>query len=123
MGVGILIKTKESFLLESKTTIPTKEQQILIPSSGYYGLGNVVVEPIPENYNNTEDATVVANHLLEGDIAYGSTGKINGEMINNGDISYAIDVLTETEYVIPEGYTSGGTITLADTLETALAAI
>ena len=44
-------------------------------------------------------------------------------MANNGAIAKTIDGLTQTSAAIPAGYTSGGTVSLTDAIETALAAI
>ena len=44
-------------------------------------------------------------------------------MANNGAIAKTIDGLTQTSVAIPEGYTSGGTVSLTDDIENALAAI
>mgnify|MGYP003301394644 CR=1 FL=1 len=44
-------------------------------------------------------------------------------MANNGAISGSIDGLTTTSYTVPAGYTSGGSVSLTDDIETALAAI
>ena len=49
--------------------------------------------------------------------------KVEGTMANNGEISKTIDGLTQTSATIPAGYTSGGTVSLTDAIETALAAI
>lgn len=35
---------------QEKTAIPTQEQQIILPDSGYGALSKVTVEPIPHNY-------------------------------------------------------------------------
>ena len=35
---------------QEKTVIPTQEQQIILPDSGYGALSKVTVEPIPHNY-------------------------------------------------------------------------
>lgn len=45
--------------------------------------------------------------LLEGKIAYGETGLINGTMKNNGELVYNAD---EIDQIIPMGYTDGGKI-------------
>ena len=44
-------------------------------------------------------------------------------MANNGAIAATIDGLTVTSYEVPAGYTSGGTVSLTNDIETALAAI
>ena len=44
-------------------------------------------------------------------------------MTNNGAITATIDGLTVTSYSVPAGYTSGGTVSLTDDIEQALAAI
>lgn len=49
--------------------------------------------------------------------------KITGSMPNNGAIAATIDGLNVTSYTIPSGYTSGGTVSLTDDIEAALAAI
>ena len=49
--------------------------------------------------------------------------KAEGTIANNGAISKTIDGLTQTSVDIPAGYTSGGTVSLTDDIENALAAI
>ena len=44
-------------------------------------------------------------------------------MANNGAVSKTMDGLTTTSVTIEAGYTSGGTVSLTDDIETALAAI
>ena len=53
----------------------------------------------------------------------GEATQITGTMANNGAISATIDGITTTSYSVPSGYTSGGTVSLDNTIETALAAI
>lgn len=113
---------------ETKTVTPTESQQVVTPTQGKF-LEIVNVNPIPGKYGNTEDATVTADKLLVDEIAYGydsETGKavkVVGTMANNGDVSSTIDGLTTISVTIPEGYTSGGTISLTDDIETMLASI
>ena len=71
----------------------------------------------------TQD-TVTENTLLKGITAHNAAGNsIEGTMTNNGAISNTIDGLTQTSVTIPAGYTSGGTVSLTDDIEMALAAI
>ena len=108
--------------LETKTVTPTKSAQDITPTSGKV-LSKVTVNPIPDNYIDTSDADAVAANILVDKTAYVGGSKITGTMPNNGDTSGTIDGLTVTSKAIPAGYTSGGTVSLTDDIETALAAI
>ena len=59
---------------------------------------------------DTSDATATADDILQNKIAYGSVGKIQGTMPNNGELNYEVST---SEQTIPAGYTSGGTIKAA----------
>ena len=108
--------------LETKTVTPTKSAQEITPTSGKV-LSKVTVNPIPDTYIDTSDADAVAANILAGKTAYAGGAKVTGTMANNGDASGTIDGLTTTSKSIPAGYTSGGTVSLTDDIETALAAI
>ena len=92
-------------------------------------LSSVTVAAIPGTFIDTSDSTATAANILADKIAYGydaRTGKavkLTGTMVNNGSVSNSFDGLSATSVTIPAGYTSGGTITLTDDIETALAAI
>lgn len=108
--------------LETKTVTPTKSAQEITPTSGKV-LSKVTVNPIPDTYIDTSDADAGAANILAGKTAYVGGVKVTGTMANNGDSSGTIDGLTTTSKSIPAGYTSGGTVSLTDDIETALAAI
>lgn len=113
--------------VETKTTTPTEEKQDIVPTSGKV-LTKVTVDKIPAKFGDVTTATGIAADVLAGKIVFGksSTGaaaKITGTMANNGSTGGTIDGLTTTSYTIPAGYTSGGTVTLSNAIETALAAI
>lgn len=59
---------------------------------------------------DTSDATATADDILQNKIAYGSVGKVEGTMPNNGELNYPVSIIEQT---IPEGYTTGGTIKAA----------
>lgn len=107
---------------ESKTVTPAKSAQTISPSAGKV-LSGVLVDPIPQNYIDTSDANAQSQHILYGKTAYVGSSKLTGSMPNNGSASASIDGLTVTSVTIPAGYTSGGTVSLTNAIETALAAI
>lgn len=112
-----------SVSLETKSATPTKSPQTISPSTGKL-LSSVSVAAIPEAYQDVTGVTAVAADVLTGKVIVSATGeKITGSMANNGTISGTIDGMTATSYSVPAGYTSGGSVTLTDSIETALAAI
>lgn len=106
---------KVTITLEQKTATPTKSQQKITPTSGKV-LSQVVVEPIPDEYQDISGTTAVAAHVLDGDQFVNASGVMDtGSMPNNGAVSGAVDGITTTEVVVPAGYTSGGKVTFDDT--------
>lgn len=113
-----------NYNLQSKTVTPTKLQQNITPDSGYYGLSDVTVAPIPESYQDVSTVTAEAADVLTGKVFVTSSGvAATGTMPNNGTLSQTIDGLTITGYTIPAGYVSGGTVSLSNDIEEALSAI
>ena len=64
-----------------------------------------------------------AGQILTGYSAWVDGAEVKGNIANRGAISGTIDGLTTTSYTILAGYTSGGTVSLTDDIELALAAI
>ena len=113
-----------NYSLQSKTVTPTKLQQNVTPDSGYYGMSDVTVAPIPESYQDVSAVTAAAGDVLTGKVIVDGTGKaVAGSMPNNGELSKTMDGLTVTSVELPAGYISGGTVSLTDDIENALAAI
>lgn len=113
-----------SYALQSKTVIPTKKQQSITSDSGYYGLSDVTVKPVPDNYQDVSSVNAAAADVLAGKIIVLADGTVTvGVMLNNGSTSATMDGLTKTSVTIPAGYTAGGTVSLTDDIEQALAAI
>lgn len=115
-----------SIVLEEKSATPTTASQNITPTSGKV-LSKVTVAAIPAKYGDTTGDDAVAANLLAGvkahTIVNGTATQITGSMTNNGAISATIDGLTTTSYSVPSGYTSGGTVSLDDSIENALEAI
>lgn len=113
-------------VLETKSTTPTTSTQNITPSSGKV-LSKVTINPIPAAYGNTTGDDGVAANVLDGIKVHtnvnGTATAITGSMPNNGAIAATIDGLSVTSYAVPSGYTSGGTVSLTNDIETALAAI
>lgn len=113
---------KVQITLESKTVTPTVDQQSITPTGGKV-LGSVVVTAIPDKFKDTTGADVSAADVLENKVFVNASGTGTGTMPNNGNTSATIDGLTKTSHAIPAGYTSGGTVSLTEDIEEALAAI
>lgn len=110
-------------VLETKSVTPTKSAQEVTPTAGKV-LSKVTVAAIPDEYQDVSGVTTVAGHVLDGDYFVDAEGnRTEGTMPDNGATSKTIDGLTATSVSIPEGYTSGGTVSLTDDIEDALAAI
>lgn len=109
-------------VLETKTVTPNKSAQDITPTAGKV-LSKVTVAAIPDNYVDTTSATATAGDILAGKTAYIGGAKVTGTMPNNGATGGSIDGLTITSLEIPAGYTSGGTVSLTNDIETALSAV
>lgn len=112
-----------TIVLEQKTATPTKTAQTITPTKGKV-LDKVTVAAIPADYQDVTGVTAVAADVLEGKKIVDAEGTVvTGTMTDNGAITATIDGLTTTSYTIPAGKTSGGTVSLTNAIETALAAI
>lgn len=114
---------KVQITLETKTVTPTKTQQKIIPTSGKV-LSQVVVEPIPEKYQDVTPVTAGAAQVLEGYRIVDTTGaSVDGQLPNKGAIVETVG-MSVNSYTIPAGYHNGlGTISLSNDIENALATI
>lgn len=111
-----------SLSLETKSATPTKAQQTIEPSDGKV-LSAVTVEAIPAQYVDTSSGTAAAGDILTGKTAFVNGVAVTGSMPNNGATNLTIDGMQATSVSVPAGYTTGGTVSLTDSIEEALAAI
>ena len=95
-----------NYVLQSKTATPTKSQQHITPDTGSYGLSDVTVEAIPENYQDVSSVDATADTVLANKKFVDSEGTlIAGTMPNIGNVTATVD--TVNSYTIPKGYHGG----------------
>ena len=114
-------------VLEEKSATPGDSAQDIIPTEGKV-LSKVTVVAVPVKYGDTIGDDAVAANILYGKKAHsnssGSAVALTGTMVNNGAVTATIDGLVTTSYTVPAGYHNGsGTVSLDNSIETALAAI
>lgn len=63
-------------------------------------------------FYDTAGADISASDVLTGKTGFGANGSVSGSMANNGSTSGTISTKAGT-VTIPQGYTSGGTVSLA----------
>ena len=102
-----------NYVLQSKTVTPTKKQQSVTSDAGYYGLDAVVVNAIPDAYQDVSGVTATAEDVLIGKVIVLPNGiTAAGSMPDNGKVTKVLDATTLT-YTIPKGKHSGeGTVTI-----------
>lgn len=116
-------KGKVQIVLEEKTAPPTKVSQTITPAAGKV-LSKVNINAIPDAYQDVTKVTATENDVLVGKTIVAKDGSVvSGAMANNGEQSKTIDGLTNMSVTIPAGYTTGGTVSLTNDIEDALAAI
>ena len=98
-----------SYNLQSKTATPTKSQQNITPDDGYFGLSDVTVNPIPDNFQDVSPVTAAAADVLANKVIVTADGNTTaGTMPNNGAVSKTIDATANNQsYTVPKGYHSG----------------
>ena len=98
---------KVQIVLETKSVTPTKSVQKVTPTSGKV-LSEVTVNPIPDEYITTGDATATAAQILDDATAYVGGAKVTGTMPNNGSVVKVLDATTSNQgQTIAKGYHDG----------------
>lgn len=109
--------------LQSKTITPTETAQNVTADPGYDALSQVIVESIPETYQDITGVTAGSSDVLSGKVIVTEDGEITGTMENRGAVSGSLG-LTVSSYTVPAGYHNGnGRVTLSSDIEEALAVI
>jgi hypothetical protein len=103
----------------AKTSTLSAGGSYTIPAGYHNGSGKITAKDLASQ----TPGTAAAVEILSGETAWVAGAKITGSMANNGDTGGSIDGLTKTSVTIPAGYTSGGTVSLTNDIEEALAAI
>lgn len=93
----------------SYSVTPSKEKQTL-ETDDLVMRDDVTVNPIPDNWVDTDDANAAAGEILSGKSAYVHRDKVTGTMPNREDVHYTISDKTDI-VEIPAGYHNGeGTV-------------
>lgn len=81
----------------TRNVTPTKSQQNVTPSSGFYGLEGVTVAAIPAIYQDVSSVTADAPDVLTGKVIVLADGTVKaGTMANNGAVKKVLDATTIT---------------------------
>ena len=104
-GILINITSSEGVTLATEKTIVNKNIKVTIDES------------LLNQGTDTSDATAAASEILSGKTAYLADGKAAGTMPNNGTISSTMDGINIKSVTIPAGYTSGGSVSLDNTID------
>lgn len=93
-------------VLEEKTVTPTKSQQTITPAAGKV-LSKVIINAIPDNYQDVSGVTAAAGDVLAGKVFVDAEGnEVEGEMADNGTVTKVLDATT-TSQTIAAGKHSG----------------
>lgn len=97
-------------------------QNVIINGVAYNNVPSVQIPLVGSGtaeFFDTTGATATTTHILTGKSAYGASGLINGSMADNGAVSGTISTKAGT-VAIPEGYTSGGSVSIASAQQSLL---
>lgn len=96
-----------NYTLTTATATPTEALQTITAPTGYYGLSQVSINPIPTKYKDTTGTNnTTAADVLAGKFVVTTAGKIEGTMTNRGAVTATL-LTNNTSYEVPEGYHNG----------------
>lgn len=112
-GGSVTVKTEAR---EGETAVtPTKAAQTIEGAEGAF-LSKVVVNAIPDEFQDISGVTATPETVLEGSSFIDKDGVTqDGAMANNGAVNGSVDGLNTVEVTIPAGYTTGGKVTFDQT--------
>lgn len=114
------LDAQEYKLEEGRSVTPTTDEQEIIKSEGFYGLGAVKVLAIPSQYKDTTDVTATQEDVLATKLFVDKQGLKPGTMTNNGKVTKTLDTET-TSYPIAKGYHDGtGSVSITTEEKTAI---
>lgn len=108
--------------LQSKTVTPSDVEQNVNADPGYDGLSQVTVKAIPDTYIK-KSGTATAGDVLTGKTFINESGPATGTMANAGSKSYTLGLTKESETITKGYYDGTGTVSIDNSIESALAAI
>lgn len=82
----------------------------------------MTVNAIPNNYIE-KSGTATATDVLSGKTFINASGTATGSMVNAGAKSYTLGLTKESATITAGYYNGSGTVSIDDSIETALAAI
>lgn len=96
-----------NYKLQSKIATPTKKQQSITPDAGNYGLSDVTIQPIPDNFQDVTPVTAGAGDVLATKVIVNALGQtVAGTMPNNGAATID-EIPAGGSATIPAGYHNG----------------
>ena len=98
------------------TTVIPSEQTQTLRTAHTAVLEDITVEPIPGRYKDTSAADFDSGDLLSGKTGYNANGAVVGTMSDNGSVGGVIGTKGGS-ITIPEGYTTGGAVSLTNVEE------
>lgn len=114
---SLVIGNIETFQIKEPIISPFSDGTITVlygHDVGYYANDNNWGGIARYQLSVNDDPDLVGTNIIEGVSIFG----VAGEIPNNGSISQTMDGIDTKSVTIPSGYTSGGTVSLDDTIDT-----